>query len=276
MEPVIGGQAVIEGVMMKNKENIAIAILKNKKIKLRKFKVNFLQSWKKIPFLRGVVALLEVLYIGTKSLIHSVQVQADTKDDKISNFEIFLTILFSIIFSVILFIALPFFLSKLLIKDNFWFNILDGTFRLLVLIIYVFAISRLKDIRRVFQFHGAEHKVVNCYEAGKKLTIKNCKQFTTLHPRCGTSFVLIVLIISIIVFSFILTDNWYWKFISRILLIPVIGSISYEILKISAKYKENLFFKIITMPGLWLQHITTQEPDNTQLRVGIKALEATL
>jgi len=276
MEPVIGGQAVIEGVMMKNQEKIGIAILKNNKIQNTMFYMNILPSWKKIPFLRGVVVFIELLYIGTKSLLHSVEAQAETNDEKISNFEIGLTLASSVLFGVILFIGIPFLLSHLLTQDKLWFNIIDGVFRLTVFILYLLVISKMKDIQRVFQFHGAEHKAINCYESGEKLTVANCMKASRFHPRCGTSFVLIVLVISIVVFSLILTEAWYFKFLSRIILIPVIGSISYEILRLSAKHQKNKIFQLIIKPGLMLQRITTKEPDEQQMKVGIEALKLVL
>ena len=156
------------------------------------------------------------------------------------------------------------------------FDIIDGIIRVIIFILYLLAISLMKDIKRVFQYHGAEHKTVNCYEAEKELTVKNIKKFPTLHPRCGTSFLIIVLIISIIVFSFITSPKWYYKLFFRILLIPIIAGISYEILKLADKLKKYWFFNMINKPGLWIQKITTREPDKQQIEVAIHSLKKVL
>jgi uncharacterized protein YqhQ len=186
-------------------------------------------------------------------------------------------LVFSFIFAILIFVIAPFYLTKLFYSSNNWiFNLIDGILRVLIFIVYILAISLMKDILRVFQYHGAEHKVVNCYEAGKDLTVKNAKKFTTLHSRCGTSFLIIVLAISIIVFSFITRPEWYYKIGFRIILIPVIIGISYEILRLADRFKNNLFFNFLNKPGLWIQKITTKEPDEKQLEVAIHSLKKVL
>jgi len=269
---VIGGQALIEGVLMRNKDLIGIAVRKNNgKIKTEKQKFSLFNKYRKIIFIRGIFVLLETLYIGTKSLIYSANEASDEKE-KISNKEIFTSLLLSILFALGFFVFLPLFLTKLLVNDGILFNIIDGLIRVLIFIIYIIIISFMKDVKIVFQYHGAEHKAVHCYENKQKLTINNCKKFSTIHPRCGTNFLFIVLILSIIIFSFITAKNLYIKVFSRLFLIPVIASLSYELLRLGAKFENFFLLRLLTKPGLLLQKITTKEPDNKQIEVAISAL----
>src|SRR3989338_3097344 len=262
----IGGQALIEGVLMRKK---------NQKIKTEKQVFNFFNKFRKIPFLRGIFVLIETLYIGTKALIYSANEAAD-EGEEVSKKEIFFSILFSFIFEIAFFVLLPLYLTKIFVSGGILFNIIDGLLRVLVFVLYVIGISFMKDIKRVFQYHGAEHMAVHCYEHKKKLTVKNCKEYSTAHVRCGTNFLFIVLILSIIVFSFIISENFINKILSRILLIPVIASLSYEFLKLSAKFGDFFLIRLLTKPGLWLQKITTREPDNKQIEVAISALKLVL
>lgn len=271
----IGGQAVVNGVMMRNKKEYVVAVRKEDKIKVKKDKIK-VSKISKFPFLRGVVSLAEFLVIGIKALEWSAKQAAD-EDEPVSNTEIALTFIIAFGLSLLLFVGIPFFVSGLVVsKNNVWFNLFEGLIRVLIFISYIFVISKFKDVREVFEYHGAEHKTINCHEAGKKLTVKNVKKFPTLHARCGTSFIMIVLIVSIVVFSFILDPRWYMKLISRIVLIPVISGISYEILKLSAKFEELGFVKMIVAPGLWLQRLTTKEPNNKQTEVAIRAFKELL
>lgn len=291
----VGGQAVIEGVMMRGMDNYVIAVRKNKRIitkkaKIPKKKFGFL----KLPFVRGFVNLAEMLVIGIRALMWSAG-QAGQKNEKISRNEFALTIIVSAGFAILFFIALPYFLANLLgfyeEKKPVLFNIVDGIIRILIFLIYVAAISFAKDVKTLFRYHGAEHKAIHCYESGKKLSIANAKKFTTLHPRCGTSFLLIVFIVSIFVFSLLpsLISNYYHSFLelshwlrkgilfpARILLLPVIAGISYEILKISDRQQKNLLFRLVSMPGMWLQKITTKEPDDRQMEVAVCSLKKLL
>lgn len=291
----VGGQAVIEGVMIRGPSKYVVAVRKNKKTitkngKITKKKHNFLK-W---HFIRGFINLVEMLVIGIKSLMWSAE-QAAPKEEKIGKNELLFTILISIGLVILFFIALPYFLTNLLgfteEKRPILFNFVDGIIRILIFLIYIVAISFLKDVKVLFQYHGAEHKAIHCYEKNKKLSIENVKKFTTLHPRCGTSFLLIVFIVSIFVFSllpsiimfyypnFLQLNPWLRKgilFPVRILLIPAIAGISYEILKISDKKQNNLLFKLISMPGLALQKITTKEPNKKQMEVAIVSLKKLL
>jgi len=291
----VGGQAVMEGVMMRGPGNYAVAVRKNKKIvtkagAIKKKKYRFL----KLPFIRGFVNLVEMLVIGIKSLMWSAE-QAAGKDEKIGKHEVAFTILISIGFVIVFFIALPYILTNLLgfyeEKKPILFNLVDGLIRISIFLIYIAAISFLKDVKILFQYHGAEHKAIHCYEHGKKLDVKSVKKFTTLHPRCGTSFLLIVFAISILVFSllpsvilfyypnFSSLNLWLRKsilFPVRILLFPAIAGISYEILKMSDKKQNSFLFRLVSIPGLALQRITTQEPNERQIKVAIAALKRLL
>jgi len=291
----VGGQAVIEGVMIRGPTKYAVAVRKNRKIitkkgTIKKKKYNFLK-W---PFVRGFVNLVEMLVIGIKSLMWSAE-QASGEEEKIGKHELTFTILISVAFAILFFIALPYFLTNLAgfteEEKPVLFNIVDGIIRILIFLIYVAAISLMKDVKILFQYHGAEHKSIHCYEKNKKINIANVKKFPTLHPRCGTSFLLIVFIVSIFVFSLLPSialfyypefsnlNVWLRKgilFPVRILLIPVIAGISYEILKISDRHQENLLFKLVSMPGLALQKITTKEPSKKQIEVAIVSLKKLL
>jgi len=290
----VGGQAVIEGVMIRGLHHYVVAVRKNKKLIAKKGRINKKQyNFFKWPFIRGFVNLVEMLIIGIKSLIWSAE-QA-SGEEKLGKNELAFTIFISVGFVILFFIALPYFLTSLVgfteEKRPILFNIVDGIIRILIFLIYIVAISFMKDIKTLFQYHGAEHKAIHCYEKGRKIGVMNVKKFTTLHPRCGTSFLLIVFIVSIFVFSllpsiilyyhpsFLNLNVWLRKsilFPIRILFIPIIAGISYEILKISDKKQNNFLFKMISMPGLALQKITTKEPSKKQIEVAIFSLKKLL
>lgn len=278
MKPLIGGQAIIEGVMMKGPKHYSVAVRKqngNIKIKTESLKNrNFKPfNW---PIIRGFINLIDMLIIGLKSLQWSAN-QLEDSQEEISYKEYAFLLIFSLSFAIGLFIILPLFLTKLLINTRgIWFNILDGVLRMIIFILYLLIIGFMKDIKTLFQYHGAEHKTVNCYEAGQELNIQNTKKFTTLHPRCGTSFILIVLILSIALFSLITNESWLIKLAVRIIFIPIIAGLSYEILHYSAKNKENKLLNILIKPGLYLQKLTTKEPNDRQIEVAIEALNAVL
>lgn len=291
----VGGQAVIEGVMIRGASNYAVAVRKGKRIITRKGAISKKKyAFLKWPFIRGFVNLAEMMAIGIKSLMWSAE-QASGEDEKIGKNEMAFTILVSILFVILFFIALPYFLTNLIgfteEKKPVLFNVIDGIIRILIFLVYIVSISFFRDVKKLFQYHGAEHKAIHCYEKGSKLDVKNVKKFTTLHPRCGTSFLLIVFIVSILVFSLLpsIISAYYANFASlnvwlrkgilfpvRILLIPLIAGISYEILKFSDKKQYNLLFKSISIPGLALQKITTKEPNNRQMEVAIASLKKLL
>jgi len=272
----MGGQAVIEGVMMRDKTHYAVAVRKkNGKIAKKITKINSVT--KKYPLLglpviRGFVFLIENLVIGLNALNYSIGESAGQKE-KLGKKEIALTLMFSLLIAILLFIAVPFFITTLISKDKgFWFNLIDGVIRLVIFFIYLISISFMKDVKILFQYHGAEHKAVDTYEHKKKLIPENIVKYSRFHPRCGTSFLLIVMIVSILVFSLVVSSSTWIRLGSRVILIPLIAGLSYEILKLSAKFKNNFIMKLITLPGLLLQQITTREPSRKQIEVAIEAV----
>jgi uncharacterized protein YqhQ len=277
-EENVGGQAVYEGVMMRKGLNLAVAVRNPQgEILIEKYKLqSFFKKWLNLPFLRGLLVLMDSLVWGIKALNYSTNV-AFPEDERINGG---FGIVFALILSFSLFIAIFIILPLLVVKPIESFissliilRLLEGLIRLSIFIIYLFVISKIKEIYRVFQYHGAEHKVVFCYESGDELTIENCKKYSRFHPRCGTSFLLVVMIVSIIIFAFLGKQTFIERIFSRILLIPVIFSISYEIIRFSSKHYNTYFFKILILPGLWMQYFTTKEPDDSQLEIAIRALK---
>jgi len=275
----IGGQAVIEGVLMRDKESYSIAIRKDNKIKTIKKKIKQPNKFWRIPFFRGIYSLFETLLIGIKALNYSAK-QQEEKEEELKTWHLVLTLILAIVFALVIFKLIPLSIAQLfsksnkLFQNNIIFNLIEGFFKILIFILYVYIIGLFKDVKTLFQYHGAEHKTVNCYEADKELTISNVKKYSTLHVRCGTSFIMIVILISIFVYSFIPNIAFLWKYFYRILLLPVIAGISYEILKLEGKYKENKFWQLISKPGLFIQKLTTAEPNEKQIEVAIKALKS--
>jgi len=283
-----GGQAVIEGVMMRSGRYLAIAVRKpDGNITLRKEKIKSLSEkvrLLKLPFFRGILALFEMLVMGVKALSYSAGEAAEGDDEKATTFEIIFSLFLAVGFALLFFKYIPLVLTDLVsnqfefIKSSsVIFSIIDGIIKIAMFIGYILIISYMEDMKRVFMFHGAEHKAVNCFEDGKALTVKNVKRYPTLHTRCGTSFILIVLVLGIFVYSFIPNSIPFWyKLLYRILLLPVIAGLSYEILKASKTIHKSRIFSIITWPGLLMQKLTTRNPDETQIKVAIAALNAVL
>ena len=276
----IGGQAVIEGVMMRSSKKMAVAIRNPKgRIVVKVEKLNLLsERMKKWIFLRGIVGLVEMLAHGIKTLNYSADIatgEKGRKKGKTNWLVLTIILVFSIGFGLLIFKFLPLLVAQLINpKSNIVFNLIDGGVKLLIFVAYAYAISFMKDVRRVFEYHGAEHKAVSCYEAKKRLTVENARKFPTMHPRCGTSFIMIVLIISVLVYILIpKTVPFMYKLVYRIFLLPIITGVSYEVLKLGAKYEGNFFFRLFDKPGLWVQYITTREPDDKQLEVALVALK---
>jgi len=272
-----GGQAVIEGVMMRSANKMAIAVRNPEgKIVVKTKKLNLLsQKFKKFFFVRGIINLVEMFSYGFKALNYSAEVAMGEEQEESNWLAITAMLVFSVIVGLAIFKFFPLLIAQWINPDsNILFNIIDGVVKLIIFITYVYAISFMKDIKRVFEYHGAEHKSINCYEAKEELTVENVKKYPTLNPRCGTSFIMIVIIISVLTYIFIPKSvPFMYKLLYRILLLPVIAGISYEVLKISAKYEKNFFFHIFDKPGIWIQHITTREPDDKQIDVALAALK---
>ncbi len=280
----IGGQAVIEGVMMRSGNFYTVAVrTPDKDIVLKKENINELARPLKWPLVRGVVALFQALSIGIKALMYSAEASGH-EEEKPSSFSMFLTVFLAVVIGIGLFLLLPLYGTKLLgilfqsVNDSsLIFNLVDGVLRVMVFLIYILSISMSKEIRRVFQYHGAEHKVVHAFEAGVELTPENADKYSTLHPRCGTSFLIMVMMLSILVFSLIPKDwHFFEKFLSRFFLMPLIAGLSYEFIKFSSKRLNNPFVRTMAMPGLWLQKLTTGVPSLDQIEVAIKALKEVL
>lgn len=278
-KPIVGGQAVIEGVMMRGFGKVATAVREpNGNINVQVKAVSSIADRYpvlKLPILRGAVSLFESLMLGMKSLSFSAQA-AGEEDEQLSDRELIGTIILAIALACGLFLAIPTFAAKFfhtLTDDPIALNLAEGFLRLLIFLAYLFAISRMKDIKRVFQYHGAEHKTIFCYEADLPLTVENVKKFPRLHPRCGTAFLLIVMIVSIFVFAFLGWPELWIRILSRIILLPIVAGLSYEIIRFSAR-SQNSIVKLATLPGLWLQYLTTNEPDDSMIEVAIKSLEA--
>ena len=281
----VGGQAVLEGVMMRGVSTWSVACRKPEgDIQVTSEPI---VSWAKrsrflrIPVIRGVVALAESLKIGFKALAISANAQlADgEEEEEIGGFTWGLTIVFSLVLAVGLFFVIPVGATSL-IKDQlgspFLFWLVEGVLRTAIFIGYLAAISRLPDLRRVFQYHGAEHKTISCFEAGDELVPARAAEYSRLHPRCGTSFLLIVMVLAIFVFAPIGLPAWYWLVLSRILGIPLIAGLSYEVIKWAGKHRNKRWVRAVMWPGLMLQNLTTREPDHDQLEVAIRSLQAVL
>lgn len=277
----IGGQAVIEGVMMKSRAGWTVAVRDQKgEIHLKAEQLKALPRFLRLPFMRGIIALYQAFSIGIRAIEFSAGKALNEEEKPMSPLAITATIVFALLLGIGLFVLLPLYATKLMglfsvsiNESSFVFNLVDGILRVLIFLAYILAIGLWKDMRRIFEYHGAEHKVIHAYEAGKELDLKNIRLFSPQHPRCGTSFLLIVMVMSIIVFSFI-PQSWPFvsKFLSRIILIPAIAGISYEIQKLSARLRDNPFVNLLILPGLLLQKMTTKEPDDSQIEVAVAAL----
>lgn len=280
----IGGQAVIEGVLMRAPRSMAIAVRRpdGEIVVKRDRTVPLSERFPivKLPLLRGAVALFSSLVIGIKALSFSANaaMAEGEKEEELTPLAMGGTMAAALLFGILLFFVLPLYLTKLLVPfigdSNLVFNLVDGLIRVLVFLLYVYSISRMKDIQRVFQYHGAEHKSIFAFEAGEPLTVENVRRHSRLHPRCGTSFLLIVMLVSILVFSLI-PKLWpfYLKAGARIVLLPLIAGASYELLKWSARHEQSSLVRFLIAPGLALQKLTTREPDDAQLEVAIRSME---
>lgn len=235
----------------------------------------------KWPFIRGIVSLVEMIKTGIDALTWSSNEALGETEEKFSTTELVLSLALAIIFAIAIFKLLPLgvaqLFNNLLGIKNITFNIIDGVIKAGMFILYLFIISRFKDMKRIFAYHGAEHKTIHCYELKKELTVKNVRQYTTAHTRCGTTFILSVLVLSIVIYILIPFSTTFWeKLIYRLVLLPVIIGISYELMKLTSRFHDELFFKIIAAPGLWLQRLTTNEPDDSQIEVAIASLRCVL
>lgn len=306
----IGGQALIEGLMMIGPEKKAMAIRKpDGTILIEELPMNRWTGLANVPFLRGCIRLFRQLVSGTKALLRSAEFVEDVPEEDSSNgsaekdkskkpgpldrfFEkhmdimLYVSASLGILFSVVLFILLPSLLTDLLRevtglnqmsgrRDAVLLTLIEGVIRIVIFVGYLALASRMKDIRRVWMYHGAEHKTIACYEANKPLTVENVRKYSRFHPRCGTAFMFTVIIVSIIVFSFLGWQNRWLNLLIRFALVPVIAGIAYEIIRLAGRFN-NVATRVVSAPGLWLQRLTTAEPDDSMLEVAIAAMEAVM
>jgi uncharacterized protein YqhQ len=272
----IGGQAIFEGVMLKSESNLAAAVrMPNDSFSVLKKRLRKKKSFLRWPFIRGIVNLIDMLMLGIKALVWSSNKVLGEKE-KLTKKDIIFMVAISALITIAVFVVAPFYLTKIFVEGGILFNILDGIARIIFFVAYIVIISMFADVKVLFQYHGAEHKVVNCFESGKALVMKNIKKYTTLHKRCGTSFIIVVLLLAIVLFSFITAESTRMKILLRVVLIPVIASLAYEFIKLGARYPKNVLFTIFILPGLWLQKITTREPTEKQIEVAVKAMKTLL
>lgn len=274
----VGGQSVVNGVMMRSENLYSIALRnQSKEIDVELFPVKSIikkYPMAKLPLIRGAVALIENLILGFKALMYSVD-KTGGEEVEISWMQMTISIILAVALTFGLFFALPTFLGKFIyqsIPNIFLYNLIEGLIRLTILICYIIFTSFLKDIKTLYEYHGAEHKVIHAYEAGDELTTSKVSKYSTLHMRCGTAFLMIVVVISIIIFSLLGRQSLIQRIISRIILIPLIIGISYEFIRLAGKFPESLILKIVSFPGLLLQRLTTRIPSKEQLEVAIIAL----
>ena len=290
----IGGQAVIEGIMMRGPEKTSLAVrLPNGSLDVETWENPKITAWyKKTPFVRGIFNFVDTMRLGYKCLMKSAD-KAGFDEGEPDKIDLWLNRHFgekatavltgfasviAVVAAVLMFLILPTFAVKgldMLLPLGGFASLIEGLIKIAILVGYMAAVSRMKDIHRMFQYHGAEHKTIFCYEAGEELTVENMRRQRRFHPRCGTSFLLIVVIVSVLVTSFVTWSNPWLRVVLKILLLPVVVGISYEIIKLAGRYT-NLCTRMISAPGMWLQHITTQEPEDDMIEVAIASLKPVL
>ncbi len=272
-----GGQAVVEGVMMRGQNTMVTAVRRPNgelAIDTQPLAAIYTGWMRKAPLIRGIIVLIEALVLGIKSLLYSANISLEEEGEKVEGGMVWVMVAVALVFGVALFFMTPLFLTRLLnIDSSLVFNLIDGFIRVAIFIAYLKAITLIPDIKRVFAYHGAEHKAVNAYEAGVPLEVEAVRGYSTAHVRCGTSFLFVVLLISIVVFALIGLHSPWLMVLSRIVLLPVIAALGYEVIYFGARHIQNGFVRAVLAPGLWLQALTTREPDDSQLEVALSALK---
>lgn len=274
-----GGQAVIEGVMMRGRKTMVTAVRRpngDVAIDTQPLPALYTNRMRKIPLIRGIIVLIEAIALGTKILLYSANVSLEKEEEKIPGRLIWLTIVVSLGLAIALFFVAPLFLARIInpfIQSTIVFHLIEGGIRLTIFIIYLKLMTLVPDIKRVFAYHGAEHKTINAYENGVPLEVEAVRKYSTAHARCGTSFMFIVLIIAIFVFALIGRESLWIMALSRIALMPVIAALGYEVTYFGARHAKNILVRVLLAPGLWLQSMTTREPDDSQLEVALSALK---
>ena len=280
-----GGQAVIEGVMMRGRRHYAVAVRlpRTGEIRVDRGALTapiYTQRVWRLPFLRGLALLAEQLHLGTRSLSWSAQVNAGAQDIRIGGREVAVSLAVALVGSVLLFFGLPLLGASLAVhrSSSLGFVLVEGLIRVALVLGYLSLIALVPDVRRVFQYHGAEHKTINAYEAGSRLDVDGVRPASVLHPRCGTGFLLVVLVVSVLVFSVVAVfhPNWFWLVVSRLLGIPVIAGLAYEWIRLMARHRNHPVVRVLLVPVLYTQRFTTREPDDGMLEVAIAALKAAI
>jgi len=273
-----GGQAVIEGVMMRGRKAMVTAVRRpggGLAMDTQPLAGIYTGWMRRTPLIRGIIVLIEALVLGIKTLLYSANVSLEEEEEEISGVLVWALVAVSLALGIVLFFMAPLFLTKLLdpyITSSLVFNLIEGFIRLAIFIAYLRLVSLVPDIKRIFAYHGAEHKAVNAYEDGAPLEVEAARKYNTAHVRCGTSFLFVVLIIAIVVFALVGLPSLWLMVLSRILLIPLIAAIGYEVIRFGGAHATNNMVRAILAPGLWLQSLTTREPDDTQLEVALSAL----
>jgi uncharacterized protein YqhQ len=278
-----GGQGVIEGVMMRGRKSMAVAVRHpSGEIVLHSEQLTgalYDSVWRKIPFVRGLLVLWDTLVLGMRTLMYSANVALSEEEVEFTTPAVVGTVVISLVAAVFMFFVLPLFLVGLVdrfIASDLISNLLEGLIRLGILLLYVFFIGLVPDVRRVFGYHGAEHKAINAYEQGTPLEAKAVGIHSTAHARCGTSFLLVVVVLSVLVFALLGRPPMIWRIMSRLLLIPVVAGVSYEFIRFAAGHSKNPFVRVLLLPGLALQRLTTREPDEGMVEVAVAALRPVL
>jgi len=277
-----GGQAVIEGVMIRGRKAAVTAVRRPGGALItdtRPLAPVYIGRMRRTPLLRGIIVLIEAMVIGIRSLLYSANVALEEEEEEISGKAVWLMIGIAMALAIVLFLITPLFLTRLInpyIDSSLVFHLVEGFIRLIIFIAYLKIVGLLPDIKRIFTYHGAEHKTVNAYESGVPLEIEAVRKYSTAHVRCGTSFLFAVLVIAIVIFSLVGRPSLWLMVLSRFLLIPIIAALGYEFILFGAKHARNILVRIVLTPGLWLQALTTKEPDDRQIEVALCALEKTL
>jgi uncharacterized protein YqhQ len=275
-----GGQAVIEGVMMRGRRSIAVAVRRpNGEITVRRDPLGSMSTSRirEVPFLRGIVVLVETLIVGVRALMYSASVAVEEEEQEVSSTMLWGSIAIGIVLALVLFLAIPLLIIHYLVDPHVSSavvgNVIDGVIRLIIFLIYLKAISMMSEIRKVFAYHGAEHATINAYEAGEPLEVDKVRRYGTAHSRCGTSFLLFVLVIAIVAHAFLGDPALPIRFLERLAILPAIAAVSYELIRFSAAHVDNRIVSAILAPGLALQSMTTRQPDDGQIEVAISALK---
>jgi uncharacterized protein YqhQ len=277
-----GGQAVMGGVMIRGRNSTAMAVRKPDgaiNVSSRALATLYKGKWREIPLVRGIIALIESVVLGTGALMYSAQVITEDEEQKITSGMMWGSVVIGVVLAVGLFFVLPLLIVRLfdfLVPSALVSNLIEGVVRIIFFVIYLILIGRMQDIKEIFAYHGAEHMSVNAYEAGVPLEVDSVRKYSTAHTRCGTSFLLVVLVIAIVVFALLGRPSIWLSILWRIVLIPVIAAISYEFIRFEANYSRNRFVHWILTPGLWLQALTTRKPSDSQLEVAITAMRTAL